>query len=394
MRSTTQLITSTRFMRHIWVVDGEYKAPLDGLVAAVQHGQYSGVEGIWLERLQPGASGAEWQDLLRLATNPNVVCDGVMDSTHAIDLVVSGARETEFRYGVFHQHVVYDAGSDSWSLAATDTVLTSGAGRATIAREFAVPDPKLWCVVTVDADTTDTTLVQLKAYYSTDEGSTWNDSGRLFGSANTTHEKSGKVFAFEDKIGLLYHDDDGVGTRTKFFAFRSNGDDPLAPWTTVLVDTMTIPYGEKPWMHTHWSVAAGTDGVIHAIYQNGNATYARGLVVGGAAEWAVTPTGAGLDSFPVTVSSYPQVAIDSDNVPYVFLGKNESTWATVLLNGQWNDPYLVAAAPDTVCGKRRLTTPEHFCDRLPFAYQTYECAAGISGLGYGVATGCCVGCCE
>lgn len=393
LQSNTQLATTTRFMRHLWVVDSEYKAPLDGLVATFQHGQYPGVEGIWLQRLAPGSGTPHWEDVVRVTPNPNVVSDGIMDSTHAIDLVVSGARETEFRYGVYYVHLPYDAGADTWTLARTDTVITAGAGRATLARELGVPNPRLWCTVTVDADTTDTTIVQLKAYYSTDDGQTWNDSGQLFGTPNTTHEKSGKVIAFEDKIGLLYHDDNGVDVRRKLFAYRTNSDDPLAPWTTTVIDTMSIPYGEKPWMHTHWSAAAGSDGVVHTVYQNGTVSYAQGQVVGGVSEWAVTPTGSEVGSFPPTGGSYPQISLSSDNVPYAFLEKSDTTVVTVFLNGRWSDLVQVAAPPDSICGKRRLTTPEHFCDRLPFAYQIYQCGTNLNGLGFGIASGCCLGCC-
>lgn len=392
------LITSTRFMRHMWVIDTEYNTPYDGFVATMNHGNQAPY-GLWLHRVLGNATSPDWDDMIQISDDPGLVLDGIMDTTHSLDIVLSAVREEEFERNTVHHRLTHDSKTNTWELGEANTIFTGGAGRATIACELGSADPRLWCAVTtVDADTN---IVQIKAYYSTDQGVTWNDSGQLFGSANTEHKKSGKILAFGDRVGLVFHDDDGVSTRTKWFAYHNNADDPLAAWTTVLIDTMDTPYDKKTWAHTHWSAAAGTDAKLHLAFQDKNSAWSdsgvRYAYADGTSElieWFVTPMGSQVGDFPDNLGSYPQISVGSDNTPYIFLDHAFCVYATVFVNGAWMPFQQVAAKEATVCGKKRLTSPEQFCDVLPFAYQIYDCDNGTTGLEFCVARGCCQSCCE
>lgn len=336
-----------------------------------------------------------WEETTQIDPNYRLVSDGLLDSEMTLHVVVGGTFEADFAERVKYYKLTYDRLLGEWEIAAPTTVYESGAGRATIARELGEIDPKLWSAFTTDNGIDD---VRIKVRYSSDGGSTWNSSGQAFGSSNTEHRKSAKILAFADKIGLAYQDDDGVAERSKWFAFRDNSDDPLAPWAVAPIATMEAPYSVINSMHLHWSIAAASDGKLHFVYQDEGdgfgSRYATGEIVGDSLEWTIAENGEAQGEFPVNSATYPQVSIDADDRPYVFLDQAYTVWATLLVGGSWVEPRAVSAKEDTICGNKRVNTPSRFCDMLPFAYQVYDCDAGLTSLDYGVAVGCCDGCCR
>ncbi len=392
--SEHSLITSTRFMRHLWVSDDGGALSRAGLLATAQHGRHEPI-GIWLHTATWSSMDPAWEETIQIDSNYRLVSDGLLDSEWALHMVVSGTFEADFTEGVKYYKLTYDPPLGEWRIDAPAAVFASGAGRATIARELGEADPRLWSAFTADNGIDD---VRIKVQYSTDDGLTWSSSGQAFGSSNSEHRKSAKILAFADKIGLVYQDDDGVADRSKWFAFRDNSDDPLAPWTIAPIATMDAPYSAINSMHLHWSIAASSDGKLHFVYQDEGdgfgSRYALGETVGDSLAWTIAANGEGPGEFPVNSATYPQVSIDANGRPYVFLDQAYTVWATMLVNGSWVEPRAVSEKEDTICDNKRVNTPDRFCEMLPFAYQVYDCDAGLTSLDYGVAIGCCDGCCE
>jgi len=391
--SEHSLITSTRFMRHLWVTDEVWGIGRRGLLATAQHGRHD-PGGIWLHWAEWGAATPAWQDLLRIDSGYRVVSDGILDAERTLHIVVSGTFDGDFHQGVEYHRLTYNPDTELWEKAPVSIVFASGAGRATIARELGVAESRLWCAYTAN-DGIDS--VQVKVSYSTDEGDTWNAAAQVFGSKNLAPRKSARIIAFADRIGLLFHDD-GDSTRSKHFAFRDNADDPLAPWTVAPIDTMAAPYDAITSMHLHWSLAAASNGELHFVYQDEGvdfgARYASGTLEGDAVTWTIPPIGTQSGEFPPSNATYPQVSIDANDRPYVFLDQDYSVWATAQGDGSWAPLLKVSATEDTICGNKRVNTPANFCDLLPFAYQVYDCDTTLTSLDFGVAIDCCSTCCQ
>ena len=347
----TEMI-SLRYMRHLWTAS-------DGTMAAVvQQGGHDG-HGLALYRSVDG--GATW-DLDADLLPDQVISDGVLLADDSL-LLASSVFSDGAVVDVDFMRLEYDAATKQWWLdpSTPTTVFASSLGnmgsRATLATDS---NGVIWVAFrTRKGDT-----YQIGLYYSADGGSTWQDSGNLFTTANTLSNKAAKVLAAGGGIAVIMQDERGsdvASYRYKSWSFRNDSDPLQAPMGFEDIAQMETPDGDM--YGSHWTAAADSAGNLHLSYEDGTIRYLKYDASAGSWESPVS-----LATADVT---YNSLSVGDDDDLYVFarFDAADKIYVSryVTAEAAWSDWVSVSRQPYD--GFLRMASPERFEGRLPLLYQ-------------------------
>jgi hypothetical protein len=340
-------------MRHLW------QAPDDVQMAVVQQGVDVGL-GLFASF----DAGLTWSFQESLVRSSNIVSDGIALDDGSLLLVTSIARNGALAHVDFVR-MNYDTEAMSWSVdpLAPSRVFESTASaqgsRATLAMDS---NGVLWCALRwLD---TSSGNVQIRLFYSEDDGLTWQDSGNVFGTANAWAEKDAKVIATGMGIAVVFQDIQGGArnpVRSKASAWRDDADPPEAAMAIEpiadMVGAADDPYG------SHWSVAADSLGNIHMSYQDGQVRYTAYDAV--AQSWSA-PVALGTQS-----GTYNSLSVAGNDDVYVFTRFVAGTnlWVKRMDAGTQSWTGWIQVSEDPPPGQLRMCSPERVEEALPVLYQ-------------------------
>jgi hypothetical protein len=352
---------SLRFMRHIWIVQGD-----DSVMAAVA--QKGGYDGHGLTLYKTLNEGGNWTLEADLSNEGDIICDGILDPDNNLLLVTSLIGESRTADVTFIK-LTYEPTLRTWTVDPLTPVTVfasttpSRGTRATISMDS---NGVLWCAFRHRFDYLGIPgFVQIKLSYSADGGYTWVDTGKRFGAFNRLAQKSAKVLAAGSRTALVYQDLQGVPlnmTRYKSWAYREDNQPLLDDWTTGTISQMVVATDDT--LGSHWSIAADTSGNLHMSYQDAGIRYLK----------YDAALGAWLDPFAVATNDgiYNSISVAANNDVYLFTRFSVSPkvyckrYAAV--NKSWSRWLAMSAAPRL--GYLRMSSPENFADHLPLLYET------------------------
>ena len=263
--SNSENFVSTRYMRHIF-------ATADGtLGAVVQKAGYDG-QGLVLYRSVDG--GLNWIPVMEVFHDARLVSDALLDSQGNLLLVCSTFLDL-FTSDVTFLRLPYDKAGMTWLPGPSPSTVFPSAGLFLGSRATVTLDGKgrLWCAFRVENTASGEWIIKIS--YSTNGGSTWKDSGREFGTRNTSSLKCPRILAAAGGTAVVFHDTVLAQTgeeRYKKWAWRDDSDGLGAGWreeTIAAMHNMVLDvYG------SHWSAAADLFGNIHLVYQDNGISYA------------------------------------------------------------------------------------------------------------------------
>jgi len=352
--SNADAFISYRYMRHIWAAN-------DGVMAAAV--QKGGLQGQGLVLYKTMDEGLHWTLEAPLASDVDIVSDGIMDTNNNILLVTSFLSENR-TVDVNFIRMRYDSSSHSWTKDPLTpvTVVNSGANYRGTRASLAM-DSKgiMWCAFRLENIQNST--FQIRAYYSTDGGSTWTDSKNSFGTINKLAQKCAKVIAVDSRIAMIYQHvkmNGSLQERYKVWAYREDSQPLQDMWTSNPIAKMTDPTGDP--YGSHWSVAVDDFGNMHLSYEDYGINYLKYNAA--AKTWASPKTA-------TNEGNYSSISVAANNDLYLF-AKNQQGMKIIVrryssFSHTW-DPW-VSVSSQNYSGTLRMSSPERFAGHLPLLYQ-------------------------
>lgn len=353
--SNCNQFTSFRYMRHLWTLE-------DGSMAAVV--QQGGYQDRAVSLFKTTDEGVNWEFETQIASDQDVIIDGVLDGSRSILLVTSLLNENKTSDVDFFR-LQYLPTDQTWSIdpATPSTVFASGqyyrASRASIAVDAR---GILWCAYRVEDITNGTFDIQVS--YSLDDGLSWQSSGFSFGTLNALPQKCAKLVAVRSRIFMIYQDekvlDESSKQRLKCWAYRKNYQSIDEPWVSATIaemaDTTGDPYG------SHWNVAPDDYGNLFLSYQDDGI---KTCIYSNLYKGWLKPKIATYEG------NYSNLSVAENDDVYHF-AKNRSGTRIIfrsLRHGslQWSDWSYLSSQDQA--GYLRMDCPERFSIRLPLLYQ-------------------------
>jgi hypothetical protein len=351
---------SLRFMRHIWVVN--YGDPV--IAAVVQQGGYGGHGQALYKSLN---DGADWTLECDLASETDIVSDGVLDSNNNLLLVTSllnHARTADVDF----MKLTYNPSAKSWTidpLTPVTVYASNDNGKATRASISVDSNGVIWCAVRFLIPLSGIPgIVQIRVFYSTDGGYNWVDSGNRFGTANWVPQKSAKVISVGSRTALIYEDRQVVPAgiaRYKAWAYREDSQPLQDHWTNQIIAQMVS--AEDDSLGSHWSVASDGIGNLHLSYEDAGIRYLK----------YDASTGAWLSPALITTydGQYNSLSVAGNNDVYLFsrFTSGAKVFCKRYSPGTHSWSRWLAMSSTRHDGLLRMSSPEKFADQLPLLYE-------------------------
>jgi hypothetical protein len=233
---------SLRHQEHMWVTD-------DGAIHTVINvGNNGDNRGLVLYSSFDG--GTTWQQMLPIGyTASTSTSDGLL-AQGFLGIVTSTPMGK-----IIYSLAQYDQTAQTWTHFRTDLVSGNSGEFAYNPTLTTDANQQFWTTfVTKDLVTG---LYEFNIAYQDPTTKEWQDTEVNLTIPNPSLEKSGRLVALDDGVGMVYTDGDTLN-----WAYRSNGDPVDAPWEkqTLLQRSLgnhTDPFG------SHFSVAVDADDNIH-----------------------------------------------------------------------------------------------------------------------------------
>lgn len=346
---------ATRYMRHIWMAPGHV------LAAAVQK---AGVDGEHLVLIKSTNAGQSWEtDRVLVADHSKYISDGVMAANGDLYIAASTLLTSHIAAPIQLLKLHYNPAARSWDLSHTSFVAPASLGnRASIAVDS---NGIVWCAFRAHEVANSEWFI--KVMYSQDDGLTWQDSGREFGTRNSNPQKNPKLLAFNGRLVMISHDaveGQGPPAHSKKSASRRDTAVATAAWHQgPSIDMLAYdPHG------THWSVANDPQGHVHMSYQDGGITYTK--YAGAIGDTWATPV-----RFTNHLGEYSSISVSwaDANAPdvYVFWSFEEHVYLRKYagVNATWMPYERVSRSAWPGNTRMRISSPAAYDKFLPVLYQ-------------------------
>lgn len=244
----SDLMISYRQQRHMWLSN-------DGAIhTLINQGENGNHQALTL--YSSFDQGNSWNLMLTIAnTNSNSISDGFLFGRKLYAVYSSADGK------VYYQTFSYNPQQKSWATDSANLVFASQTGTVASNPTLMMDRNRNLWVAFVGKNKSNQSFIRL--YGSEDAGTSWIDTGINFGAVSTSMRKSPVLVNFQDRIGLVFTNDDSL-----HWAYRLNSAAMNAAWQTELITTLPSGSSSDPYA-SHFSVVTDQAQNLHLVTRSG-----------------------------------------------------------------------------------------------------------------------------